>query len=106
MMPWILARPGYRSVHARRGPQRRFRGSCQRRLRNPPAGLFAPTDSPGRERGDDYGFAMSEKLYPTYSAAWFSARPSWSSWSRRLSLSARRKIAKLKPTDALRGKLT
>jgi len=61
----------------------------------------------GGNVGDDYGFAMSEKLYPTYSAALvLGTTVLVFVVTTIVSFLPTRKIAKLKPTDALRGKLT
>ncbi len=61
----------------------------------------------GGNMGDDYGFAMSQKLYPTYSAALvLGTTVLVFVVTTIVSFLPARKIAKLKPTDALRGKLT
>ncbi|MBD3291073.1 FtsX-like permease family protein, partial [candidate division KSB1 bacterium] len=56
---------------------------------------------------DEYGFAIGEKIFPMYSAGLIAATTAFILIVTTIvSYLPTRRIAKLKPTDALRGKLT
>jgi ABC-type lipoprotein release transport system permease subunit len=60
----------------------------------------------GKNQGDAFGFALSDSLYPTYSAGLVAGTTFLIFvFATIVSFLPTRKIAKMKPTDALRGKL-
>ena len=56
---------------------------------------------------DEYGFAVASRLYPDYSLAWLAtALAAMTVAAVLVSYLPARKLARLRPTDALRGRLT
>jgi ABC-type lipoprotein release transport system permease subunit len=67
----------------------------------------ARTGLPMPEGFDEYGFAVASRLYPDYSLAWLAtALAAMTVAAVLVSYLPARKLARLRPTDALRGRLT